>query len=44
MCVLSETKLKGKGEVMLVEVVGWVSGVAESRAREGLPCYCVGGG
>ena len=31
MCALSETKLKGKGEV-----VGRVSGVAVGRAREGL--------
>ena len=32
-CALSETKRKGKGEV-----VGRVSGVAVGRAREG-PCY-----
>ena len=31
MCALSETKLKVKGEV-----VGWVSGVAGGRAREGV--------
>ena len=31
MCALSETKLKGKGEV-----VGRVSGVAGGRAREGV--------
>ena len=36
MCALSETKLKGKGEVMLGEVVGRVSGVAGGRPREGL--------
>ena len=34
MCALSETKLKGKGEVMFGEVVGRVSGVAVGRARE----------
>ena len=38
-CALSETKLKGKGEVMFVEVVGRVSGLARGRAREGWPCY-----
>ena len=32
---LSETMLKGKGEVMFREVVGRVSGVAGGRAREG---------
>ena len=32
MCALSETKLKGKGEVMLGEVVGR----ARCRAREGV--------
>ena len=36
MCALSETKLKGKGEVMFGEVVGRVSGVAACRAREGV--------
>ena len=36
MCPLSETKLKGKGEVMFDEVVGRVSGVAGGRARQGL--------
>ena len=36
MCALSETKLKGKGEVMLGEVVGRVSGVAVGSAREGV--------
>ena len=36
MCVLSETKLKGKGEVMFGEVVGSVSGVRGRRAREGV--------
>ena len=36
MCALSETKLKEKGEVMLGEVVGRVSGVAVGRAREGV--------
>ena len=35
-CALSETKLKGKGEVMFGEVVGRVSGVAVGRAREGV--------
>ena len=35
-CALSETKLKGKGEVMFGEVVGRVSGVARGRAREGV--------
>ena len=35
-CALSETKLKGRGEVMFEEVVGRVSGVAEGRAREGV--------
>ena len=35
-CALSETKLKGKGEVMFGEVVGRVSGVAGGRAREGV--------
>ena len=33
---LSETKLKGKGEVMFGEVMGRVSGVAVRRAREGV--------
>ena len=36
MCALSETKLKGKGEVMFGEVVCRVSGVAGGRAREGV--------
>ena len=31
---LSETKLKGKGEVLFGEVVGRVSGVDGGRARE----------
>ena len=35
-CCLSETKLKGKGEVMFGEVVGRVSGMAGGRAREGV--------
>ena len=35
-CALSETRLKGKGEVMFGEVVGRVSGVAVGRAREGV--------
>ena len=35
-CALSETKLKGKGEVMFGEVVGRVSGDAVGRAREGV--------
>ena len=33
---LSETKLKGKGEVMFGEVMGRVSGVAVRGAREGV--------
>ena len=33
-CALSETKLKGKGEVMFGEVVGKVSGVARGKG-----CY-----
>ena len=36
MCALSETKLKGKGEVMFGEVVGRVSGVARGMASEGV--------
>ena len=36
MCALSETKLKGKGEVMFGEAVGRVSGVAVGSAREGV--------
>ena len=36
MCALSETKLKGKGEVMFGEVMGRVSGVAVGMAREGV--------
>ena len=36
MCALSETKLKGKAEVMFGEVVGRVSGVAGGRAVEGV--------
>ena len=36
MCALSETKLKGNGEVMFGEVVDRVSGVAVVRAREGV--------
>ena len=35
-CALSETKLKGKGDVMFGDVVGMVSGVAGGRAREGV--------
>ena len=35
-CVLSETKLKGKGKVMFGEVVGRVFGAAVGRAREGV--------
>ena len=35
-CALSETELKGKGEVMFGEVVGRVSGVAVGRARKGV--------
>ena len=33
-CALSETKLKGKSEVMFGEVVGRVSGVVVGRARK----------
>ena len=33
-CALSDTRLKGKGEVMFGEVVGRVSGVEGGRARE----------
>ena len=33
---LSETKIKGKGEVVFVEVTGRVSGVQRGRAREGV--------
>ena len=36
MCALSETKLKGKSEVMFGEVVGRVSGVAVGTVREGV--------
>ena len=36
-CAPSETKLKGKGEVMFCEVVGMVTGVAGGRAMEGVP-------
>ena len=36
MCALSETKLKGKGEVRFGEVMGRVSGLAVGRAREGV--------
>ena len=35
-CALSETKLKGKGEVMFGEAVGRVSGIAVFRASEGV--------
>ena len=35
-CALSETKLKGKSDVMFGEVLGRVSGVAVGRAREGV--------
>ena len=35
-CALSDTELKGKGEVMFGEVVGRVSGVAVGRATEGV--------
>ena len=34
LCILSESKLKGEGEVMFSEVVGRVSGVEVGRARE----------
>ena len=34
MCALSETKLKGRCEVMFGKVVGRVSGVAGGGARE----------
>ena len=36
MCSLSETKLKGRGEVMFGEAVVRVLGVAGGRAREGV--------
>ena len=36
MCALSETKLKGKGEVIFGEVVSRVSGIVGGRAREGV--------
>ena len=36
LCALSETKLKGRRQVMFGEVVGRVSGVAGVRAREGV--------
>ena len=35
-CALSETKPKGKGEVMFGEVEGRVSGITVDRAREGV--------
>ena len=35
-CALSETMLKGKGEVRFGEMVGRVSGVAGGRVREGV--------
>ena len=35
MCLLSATKLKGKGDVMFGEVVGRVSGVELGRESEG---------
>ena len=38
-CVLSETKLKGKVEVMFREVVGRVFGMEGGRTRERWPCY-----
>ena len=42
MCTLSETKLKGKGEVMFGEVMGKVSGVpgrqGEGRGGPGSEC------
>ena len=34
---LSETKMKGKGEMAFGEVTGRVSGVDRGRAREGVP-------
>ena len=40
MCALSETKLKGKGEVMLGDVVGRVSGVAEAGRGNGRRFRC----
>ena len=36
MCARSESKLKGKGEVMFGEVVGRTSGVKGGRAKEGM--------
>ena len=35
-CALSETTVKGKGEVMFGEAVSRLSGVAGERAREGV--------
>ena len=35
-CALSETKLKGKDEVIFGEAVGRVSGISGGRAREGM--------
>ena len=40
-CALSETKLKGRGEVMFGEVVGRVLAVAGGKAMEGLALFCV---
>ena len=39
MCALSETKLKGKGEVMFGEVVGSVLGTEGGSVREWSPHY-----
>ena len=36
MGMMGLTKLKGRGEVMIGEVVGRVSGMAGGRAREGV--------
>ena len=38
-CALSETKLKGRGEVMFGEVGGTVSRMAGGRARVRVPFY-----
>ena len=39
--VLSETKLRGRGEQTFGNMVAWVSGVSSGRAKEGV-CIIVG--
>ena len=39
MCALSETNLKGRGEVMFGEVVCRVLGVVGGRTREGVALF-----